>query len=74
MTKPKPLHSATISYRTPAGRRVIFSGIIASNTLAQCKEELCHRLRNEDRYGQRRIGKMLDDFSAVPIGMQIGTR
>ena len=37
MTKPKPLHAATISYRTPAGRRVLFGGIIASGTLARCK-------------------------------------
>lgn len=74
MTKPKPLHAATISYRTPAGRRVIFGSIIASKTLARCKEELCNRLRNEERYGRRRIGEILDDFSTFPIGMQIATR
>jgi hypothetical protein len=71
---PKPLHSATISYRTPSGRRVLFGSIIASRTLAECRDELCHRLRNEGLYGRRRIATILDDFTPVPIGMQIATR
>jgi len=73
-TPPKPLHYATISYRTPARRRVIFSSVIASNTLAGCREKLCERLRNEETYGRRRIGEILDDFNALSLGLQISKR
>jgi len=67
----KPLHSATISYRTPSGRRVLFGSIIASDTLRECREELCSRLHKEQQYGRRRIGEILTDFDAVPLGFQI---
>jgi len=70
----KPLHSATISYRTPSGRRVLFGSAIASRTLAECRDELCRRLRNEELYGRRRIAAILDDFTALSLGMQIATR
>ena len=71
---PKPLYSATISYRTPAGRRVLFGSIIASETIAECKEELLYRLRNAEKFGRRRIGEILDDFATVSLGKQIATR
>lgn len=74
MTEPKPLYSATISYRTPAGRRVLFGSIIASRTIEGCREKLRERLRNEERYGRRRISEILNDFSTVSIGLQIATR
>tara|TARA_B100000378_G_scaffold40375_1_gene30180 strand:- start:10446 stop:10679 length:234 start_codon:yes stop_codon:yes gene_type:complete len=74
VTAPKPLHYATISYRTPARRRVLFSGVIASRTIEGCREKLCERLRNEERYGRRRIGEILDDFSALSLGSQISKR
>lgn len=70
-TSPKPLHYATISYRTPARRRVVFSSVIASDTLRECREELCSRLHKEQQYGRRRIGEILTDFDAVPLGFQI---
>ena len=71
---PKPLYSATISYRTPAGRRVLFGSVIAANTLARCREKLCERLQNEATYGRRKIASILDDFNVVSIGKQIATR
>jgi hypothetical protein len=70
----KPLYSASISYRTPAGRRVMFGSIIASESILECKEELCRRLQNKERFGRRRIRSILDDFNAISIGKQIPTR
>lgn len=74
MSVPKPLYSATISYRTPAGRRVLFGGIIASDTVSECKEELVWRLRNAEKFGRRRIGEILGDFETISLGTQIATR
>lgn len=71
---PKPLYYATISYRTPARRRVIYSGVIAANTLERCKEKLIECLKAEETYGRRRIAEILDDFVPLSLGKQIATR
>lgn len=72
MTEPKPLYDATISYRTPSGRRVLYGSMIAVTDMGQCREELEHRLMNEVSYGRRRVATILDDFKATYITMQIG--
>lgn len=69
---PKPLYDATISYRTPAGRRVLFGSMIPCTDMIECRAELERRLSNEVRFGRRRLSSLLDDFSARYITMQIG--
>jgi hypothetical protein len=71
-TQPKPLYDATISYRTPAGRRVLFGSMIPCTDMLECRAELERRLDNEVRFGRRRLASVLDDFSARYITMQIG--
>lgn len=72
MAKPKPLWDATISYRTPSGRRVLFGAMVAADSMADCEVELRARLAGESAYGRRKIAAILDDFSARFITMQIG--
>lgn len=74
MTAPKPLFYATISYRTPAGRKVLYGSVTAAENPADCKQKLRRRLENEARFGRRRIGVVLEDFSSRFITMQIGKR
>lgn len=74
MSKPKRLYSGTVSYRTPAGRRVLYGSVVAANNLAECAEQLRERLANEVRYGRRRVDVILDDFSAVFFAMQVRRR
>jgi hypothetical protein len=73
MTVPRPVYSATVSYRTPAGRRVLYGDLVAASDLTECANELRIRLGNEMKYGRRRVATILDDFSATFISMQIGT-
>lgn len=74
MTEPKPLFDATVSYRTPSGRRVLYGSMIPVTSMNQCREELHLRLMNEVRFGRRRVAAVLDDFDARYITMQIDTR
>lgn len=73
-SKPKPIYDATISYRTPSGRKVRFSALVAANTLSECEELLRGRLDNEQRFGNRRIASVIGEFSASFVTMQIATR
>lgn len=72
MNKPKPLYDVALTYLTPAGRRVRFGSMIAANTLAECEEELHHRLNNAVRFGRRKVAAVVGEFSASFITMQIG--
>lgn len=74
MSNPKPLYCATVSYRTPAGRRVLYGTVVAADDLAECAKELRLRLVDEMRYGRRRIAVILNDFSALFIALQISRR
>ena len=74
VSKPKPLYSATISYRTPAGRRVLYGTVVAANNPVECENKLRLRLQAEERYGRRRIVNILDDFSALFFAMQTPVR
>ena len=69
---PKPLYDATISYRTPSGRKVLFGSMIAADSPADCMPELIARLHNEEKFGRRKVAIILCDFSANFITMQIG--
>lgn len=69
---PLPLYAATISYRTPAGRRVLYGGVVAAVDEAECSVRLRLRLRKEEQYGRRRIAAVLDDLSARMFAMQAG--
>ena len=70
----KPLYSATVSYRTPSGRRVLYGAVVAANSMVECENKLRLRLQGEERFGRRRIGNILDDFSALFFAMQIPAR
>ena len=74
MTPPKPLYNATMSYRTPAGRRVLYGGVVAAMDPTECAGKLRTMLENEARYGRRRIASILDDFRANFFAMQITRR
>lgn len=74
MSNPKTLYAATVSYRTPGGRRVLYGTVVAARNLAECAEKLRLRLRDEEKYGRRRIAKILDDFFAISFGTQIQKR
>jgi hypothetical protein len=73
MSKPLPLHSATISYRTPAGRRVLCGDVVAAPDAATCEERLRERIMSQQRFGRRRIDCFLDDFRSVAFATQIAT-
>lgn len=73
-SEPKPVYSATVSYRTPAGRRVLYGSLVAANGMTDCATQLRTRLENEERYGRRRISTILSDFSALFIAMQVGPK
>lgn len=74
MNNPKPIYDAAITYRTPSGRRVCFHALVAAETLSQCEELLRGRLDNAERFGRRRIGQIVGEFSASFVTMQIATR
>jgi len=67
---PLPLYAATISYRTPAGRRVLYGDVVAARDEAECSTKLRERLKKEELYGRRRIGVILEDFRAIFVTMQ----
>lgn len=71
MNKPTKLYNATISYRTPSGRRVLYGTVVAARNSTQCEGRLRERLESEARFGRRRIGAMLNDFQAIPFSTQI---
>lgn len=71
MTRPKRLYSATISYRTPARRRVLYGTIVAARNRLDCESRLRARLAQEAKYGRRRVATVLDDFHFVLFAMQI---
>ena len=73
MTDRKRLYSATVSYRTPGGRRVLYGAVVAARNLTECAQELHLRLASDARHGRRRIAEVLTDFSADFIAMQIST-
>jgi hypothetical protein len=70
--KPKPIYDAAISYRTPSGRKVRFGSLIAADSLADCETELLARLRNAERFNRRKVAKIIGEFSANFVTMQIG--
>ena len=74
MINPKPLYFATVSYRTPSGRRVLYGAIVAANSTVECENELRLRLQGEERFGKRRVGNILDDFCALFFAIQIPAR
>lgn len=74
MTAPLFLYSATVSYRTPSGRRVLYGSVVAAPNRSECAARLRRRLSDEMRYGRRRIAAVLDDFSVVRFGRQIAAR
>lgn len=74
MTKPKPIYDAAITYRTPAGRRVRYGQLVAAETLSDCEALLRGRLDNAVRFGRRRVGQIVGEFSASFVTMQIATR
>lgn len=74
MTMPKPIYDAAITYRTPSGRRVRFHALVAAATLSECEDLLRGRLDNAARFGRRRIGQIVGEFSASFVTMQIATR
>ena len=71
---PKPLYDAAISYRTPSGRKVRFGSMIAAECLDECETELRARLANQVLFGRRKVAKIIGEFSASFITMQIDTR
>ena len=73
-SKPKPIYDAVISYRTPSGRKVRFGSLIAADTLADCETELLARLRNAERFERRKVAKIIGEFSASFVTMQIAKR
>lgn len=70
----KPIYDAAITYRTPAGRRVRFSDLVAASTLSECEEELRHRLLNADKFGRRKVAAVVGEFTATFITNQIAKR
>lgn len=74
MTKPKRLYGATISYRTPARRRVLYSRVVAARNRTDCERRLRDRLMEEVRFGRRRVACILDDFRGIFFDMQIRSR
>lgn len=73
MSKPLPLHSGTISYRTPAGRRVLCGHVVAAPDAATCERRLRERITTEQRVGRRRIACFLDDFHSIAFATQVAT-
>ena len=71
MTAPKPLHDTEATYRTPSGKLAFYSAVLAG-TPEECAEEIQRRLRNEQRFGRRRVGTFLG-VSCRHIGSQIPT-
>lgn len=71
MSTPLPLHGATISYRTPAGRRVLCGAVVAAPDAETCELKLRERIMDEQRFGRRRIGRFLGDFRTVVFATQI---
>lgn len=74
MNTPKPIYDAAITYRTPAGRRVRFHSLVAASCLTECEEELRYRLTNAAKFGRRRVGEVIGEFSASFVTSQIATR
>ena len=74
MTKPKTLYNAGMHYRTPAGRKVWYSRVVAAHTLTECENILIDCLLNEQKFGRRRVHSLLKDLTATIIGDQIQTR
>lgn len=70
----KPIYDCGISYRTPSGRKARFYALIAASTLAECEELLRGRLDNACRFGRRKAAKVIGEFSASFVTMQIPTR
>lgn len=67
----KDLHDTEIVYRTPSGKLAYMSAILAG-TPEECSEEIQHRLRNEQRFGRRRVGQFIGT-NTRHIGKQIPT-
>lgn len=70
-TEPKDVYDTEIVYRTPSGKLAYMSAILAG-TREECAEEIQRRLRNEQRFGRRRVGQFVG-VSSRHIGKQIQT-
>lgn len=74
MAKPQRLYSATISYRTPARRRVLYGTVVAARNRSECERRLRERLVSEAQHGRRRIAMILDDFHGIFFATQVASR
>jgi len=70
--EPKDLYNTEAVYRTPSGKLAYFSAVLAGD-LDEVTEEIQHRLRNEQRFGRRRVGQFVG-VSCRHIGKQIQTK
>lgn len=69
--KARKLYNATISYRTPAGRKVLYGGVVAAHDALECQSRLIDRLKSEERFGRRKISEIIYDFNGVVFSNQI---
>jgi len=67
----KDLYDVEIVYRTPSGKLSYFSAVLAG-TIDEASEEAQRRLRNEQRFGRRRVAQFVG-ISGRYIGQQIQT-
>ena len=67
----KDLYDTEATYRTPSGKLAYFSAIIAG-TRDECTDEIQRRLRNEQRFGRRRVGQFIG-VCCRHVGKQIPT-
>ena len=72
MTEPKDLHATEAVYCTPSGKLAYFSKVLAG-TPDECSDEIKRLLRNEQRFGRRRVGQFVGT-NTRHIGKQIPTR
>lgn len=71
MTAPKDLYNTEAVYRTPSGKLAYFSKMLAG-TPDECSDEIQRLLRNEQRFGRRRVGQFVG-VSVKHMGKQIQT-
>lgn len=69
---PKDLYLTEAVYKTPSGKLSYFSKMLAG-TPDECSDEIQRLLRNEQRFGRRRVGQFVGT-STRHAGQQIQTR
>lgn len=70
-SEPKDLYDTEAVYRTPSGKLAYYSKVLAG-TMDECTEEIQRSLRNEQRFGRRRVGQFVG-VSCRYVGKQIQT-